>query len=58
MINDLQEFIMEIIGSYDALDEIIFQARNNRIQSSREPLDVIKSIRSYSKEDVNQVRSV
>ena len=50
--------MMEIIGSNDAFDEIIFQARNKRIQASREPVDVMKSIRSYTKEAINQVRSV
>ena len=53
MIVDLQEFMMEIIGSNDAFDEIIFQARNKRIQASQEPVDVMKSIRSYTKEAID-----
>ena len=58
MIVDLQEFMMEIIGSQDAFDEIIFMARNKRINASREPVDVMKGIRSYAKDAINQVRSV
>ena len=53
MIVDLQEFMMEIIGSQDAFDEIIFMARNKRINASREPVDVMKSIRSYAKDAIN-----
>ncbi len=58
LIVNLQEFVMDIVGSDDAFDEIIFQARDKRIKASREPEDVMKSIKSYTKEAINQVRSV
>ena len=54
----LQEFVMDIVGSEDAFDEIIFQARKKRIKASQEPEDVMKNIRSYTKDAINQVKSV
>ena len=58
LIVNLQEFVMDIVGSDDAFDEIIFQARDKRIQASQEPKDVMKTIKSYTKDAINQVRSV
>ena len=51
--------MMDIIGSSDAFDEIIIQARNKRIKASRKPLDIMKeSMTSYLKEAISQSRSV
>ena len=58
LIVDLQEFVMDIVGSDDAFDEIIFQARGKRIQASEEPKDVVQSIKSFTKDAINQLRSV
>ena len=58
LIVDLQEFVMDLVGSDDSFDEIIFQARDKRINAKHEPQDVMKSIKSYTKDAINQVRSV
>jgi hypothetical protein len=38
MMVDLEEFVMELVGSDDAFDDIIFKARNKRVEASQQPL--------------------
>ena len=38
MIVDLEEFVMRLVGSDDAFDDIIFKARNKRVEASQQPL--------------------
>ena len=58
LIVNLLEFVMDIVGSDYAFDEIIFLARNKRIKAQKEPEDAMESIKSYTKDAINQVRSV
>jgi hypothetical protein len=37
MMVDMEEFVMELLGSDDAFDDIIFKARNKRIEASQQP---------------------
>jgi hypothetical protein len=37
MMVDLEEFVMELLGSDDAFDDIVFKARNKRIEASQQP---------------------
>jgi hypothetical protein len=37
MMVDMEEFVMELVGTDDAFDDIIFKARNKRIEASQQP---------------------
>ena len=57
MMVDLEEFVMELVGSDDAFDDIIFKARNKRVEASQQPLQLPQTLNQVTHKEIKKIVS-